>query len=482
MAVNKKDIVELVLSLSSSEKRYFKANHPKDSDYIRLFDIINDNRRYDEDKVKEHFKSKHLSSYSSVVRTYLKEKLLESLRSYHIKTDIRLELSSLIDNSRILYLKGLYHHQWKEINKAKALAKKYDLYEEQLIINEIEQYYWNLIYHFDTNVEEVDNPFLEGVAIANQLNKINTSKLRSKTHQLNEHNISPVETTIYEQVYTFLWKAQEELDKKNFSEAINIYDQCIKLWLANPTKISAHPILVIRSYISYAYCLSAVEKHGAAIDKLSNIKSFALQLTKDKSSNNELQFEHFLQLFITEISIYNKQEQYESIINIIDEIKDLEKTFPHTYMTNVSVPISYRQILYYNFAHAFFKLNRFEEAQSWIEQFQDFSLQELKNCISSVTLLELMIYFECKFDNLPSYIKSGQKSLHKLGQLGELEEAVIRMFGKLVGKRYENKPHLVFTKFADDIEALVYKRTIKYFPLDIMSWINQHSIDTKILQ
>lgn len=118
----------LIKSLTKGEKLYFKKFSSKQvkgdgNNYIRLFDAINNLVKKDdinETELKAILKSYKLINNFSVAKSYLYERILESLATQH-----KDELRALVNQSRILYSKNLLHLAMKSVQKTKKKAIKF---------------------------------------------------------------------------------------------------------------------------------------------------------------------------------------------------------------------------------------------------------------------------------------------------------------------------------------------------------------------
>lgn len=114
---SKDPLVNLVNSLSPSEKRYFKmfsAHHVKrkKTNYVKLFEHI---ERAD----KKEFQSDRLPQ----LRKELYEVILKSLSAFHYKSGTENILRTSLEHIEIFIKKGLINDAKKIVNKAKAIAE-----------------------------------------------------------------------------------------------------------------------------------------------------------------------------------------------------------------------------------------------------------------------------------------------------------------------------------------------------------------------
>jgi hypothetical protein len=127
---SKELLFELIHSLTKSEKRYFKifaTMHGDNNNYVELFDAIHRQKEYNEEDLKKQFKGRDFTRQFSVAKNYLLNLILKSLRNFHHKAKVSVEINDLLSEVELLYWKGLYKLANKRLMQAKKLAEKYDL-------------------------------------------------------------------------------------------------------------------------------------------------------------------------------------------------------------------------------------------------------------------------------------------------------------------------------------------------------------------
>ena len=121
--VPEKDLFNVVKSLDSNEKRYFKLLLSLQSggkNYGDLFNAIAVQKEYDEHALIKQFK-KQIKDFASTKRNlYLL--VLRSLRLYHARSSPEIRLYEMMQNIEVLFRKGLFHECSRLIKKAKREA------------------------------------------------------------------------------------------------------------------------------------------------------------------------------------------------------------------------------------------------------------------------------------------------------------------------------------------------------------------------
>jgi hypothetical protein len=121
-------LYDLIYSLSSSERRYFKlyvANHiGKQNDLsLKLFDLIARNEGTPIEKIEKRIK---FTNHPSRLKNYLYDLILKSLEAYHSKNSISIKIRKLINQIENLYNKALYEQCIVLAKKTLKEAEKID--------------------------------------------------------------------------------------------------------------------------------------------------------------------------------------------------------------------------------------------------------------------------------------------------------------------------------------------------------------------
>jgi len=160
------ELHELIQSMSKAEKRHFKlyvqsglgkGQLPK---YLSLFDLLNRQEYYDEEKViKKNF------NYDD--KSILNEKILEALHVFHFGKSVDSELAVLLHQISILYQKSLWNELSKRVKKARKLA-----IEHERFLSLLEVIRWEkIIVHRQAKYDEYDSLIEEQVTIRKTLNE-----------------------------------------------------------------------------------------------------------------------------------------------------------------------------------------------------------------------------------------------------------------------------------------------------------------------
>jgi hypothetical protein len=121
----KSDVVRLVKTLSSTEKRYFKLYCKKQSGdraYLALFDIIDQTQFKDISHLQNKLHSIHPEASFETTANYLVKTLTNSLVYFKCEKDSLFQQMQSFMRARILFERALVSEGFKELGKAQKLA------------------------------------------------------------------------------------------------------------------------------------------------------------------------------------------------------------------------------------------------------------------------------------------------------------------------------------------------------------------------
>lgn len=170
---------QLIKTLSKSEKGYFKKysaihGNKESKNYLALFNAIDKQVIYDEQALKIQLNKKEgLIKRFAFYKKYLFELIMKSVRSYRSESSVISQIENSLQNTGILFEKGLANLCLKEIKKGKKLALKNERHLYYLEFLERENSVLNLIASNQHNETFVNKNFKEGEeTLSLELNKL----------------------------------------------------------------------------------------------------------------------------------------------------------------------------------------------------------------------------------------------------------------------------------------------------------------------
>lgn len=121
----KDSLFQLIHSLTKSEKRYFVLSnslHSGKKEYMELYNFLESQSEYNEKAIKKHFKGRKMMENFSVMKSYLFEQIVSSLKRMGTYKDSDSDVNEVIETYKVLRYKGFSKEAKNYLNKAKVIA------------------------------------------------------------------------------------------------------------------------------------------------------------------------------------------------------------------------------------------------------------------------------------------------------------------------------------------------------------------------
>lgn len=169
-------LFELIKSLTSSEKRYFKlyASLQKgNKNYTDLFNVIDSMQIYDEKILRKSYGKERSAKNLTFTKNYLYKLIFKSLNSYKEERSVDSRLTNILNRCRILFDKSLIRQYFKTLEYGKQLALKYERFSYLIEFLEIER---QLIKKKDIPGKDFGNVYNEENKVIEILKNVNEHK------------------------------------------------------------------------------------------------------------------------------------------------------------------------------------------------------------------------------------------------------------------------------------------------------------------
>ena len=134
----------LICSMSKAEKRYFKLYSSRHTlgdknNYSILFDAVDKQAEYDEEKILNKFKREAFTNRFSISKRRLYEAVLKSLDAFHSNSSVDEKIRKQLHYAEILFDRSLYDQCDKILQSAQKLASKHQRWNALLQISDMEK-------------------------------------------------------------------------------------------------------------------------------------------------------------------------------------------------------------------------------------------------------------------------------------------------------------------------------------------------------
>lgn len=487
------ELHSLIKSLTKSEKRFFKLNsslQSGDKNYLKIFDFIEKQKRYNEDELKEYFKGEIFIKHLPSEKNHLYRLILKSLRAYYSDQSVSAQLKQEIKNIDILNRKALYKECNKFVKRAKKIATTYEkfYYWFELINWErrlLEEAYEAGIftYNLDELIEEeqgvVDKlrNLAEYHVLYSRINYIFRSGGFTRNEQEreivnkieNHHLIKGKNTAISTRATTICYyiKGVCSASKRDYENALiffrkskSIMDRNSKIRNDLQQRYIATLNFLMLCYID-TYDFKNAESIVEEIKALRGKKAFGALGFKVRI---------FTATYIGELQLNNRKGQFAKSIQLIPEIQEgLE-----LYEDKINKE---KQLLFtYNMAYAYFGVEEYRQALKYINDVLNDNEKQLRQDIYSFSrIFNLIIHFELNnIDFLEYDLKSAARYLNKHPKDYQMEKLFITHIKQLARVEGAEEQKSIFIKFNEELNELlkIEKENVILEYFDILAWTN----------
>lgn len=465
--------------MTKSEKGYFKKHANLtggDKVYLKLFDAIDSQNTYDENKLKEKFKGEQFLKQFSVAKNSLYSQILKSLNQSSISTNSRFELRTNTNNAEILFNKGLIGQALKMISKLKSQA--YEIEELDVLLQLIDLEKTILLKSFEDNQSKLDNIHEEELDIlSKRKNFIHYQKLFNKSYYLITkfgHLRDKADERHYDKILNSVYMKNEKLadsimskihyceillhynvSKMKYSDAIKFTTRLLGLMEKNRVFMAAHIDKYLSVYQNHILQYFYLAKYN---DMEENSKRLLNMLNDKKLKIPErAKIMAIGKLLSIRFVAYINSANFEAGSKIFNEVKDYMNRY------NDLVDNSIKIILYNLSSYHNFLLGNYSEALVWINKMlNDPEMKYFTELICNAKWYELLIHYELKnYDYIDNVLKTNKRYLNKNQKFYGIEKIMIKFYNRVVNSDFESEKEL-FHELLNEVKKVTGKNTVDY--------------------
>jgi len=487
------ELFSLIKSLSKSEKRFFKLNsalQAGDKNYLKIFDFIEKQNKYDEEDLKNQFKKETFIQHLPSEKNHLYKLILKSLRAYYSEQSISSILKQEIKNVEILYKKALYKECNKFVKRAKEIAVEYEkfYYHFELISWErrlLEEAYESGV--FNQNLDELVKEETEVIEKLRNLaeyhilySKINLifrsggfTRNEGERQIVNEisdyHLIKGKNTAISTRATSICYYI-----KGLCSASIRDYEDALINFRKAKTVMDRHQKIkddVQQRYINTLSFLLLCHIDVHDFKNAENVIEELKELDDNKAfSSIDSRVRLFTSVYIGKLQLYNRQGDFDKSLEMVPTI---EKT-----LMEFDDKINKEKILLfnYNLAYSYFGVGEYRTALKYINIVLNDNEKQLRQDIYSFSrIFNLIIHFELNNHDFLEYdMKSAARYLNKYEKDYEVENLFMSEMKNLAKENIGSERIKIFKKFSSKLNELLKidreNVILEYF--DLRSWLH----------
>jgi tetratricopeptide (TPR) repeat protein len=468
---------KLIKSMSKPEKRYFKVFSSRhiigdENNYQTLFDAIDKQEEYDEEKLLKKLKDKGFVNRFSIAKNRLYNALLKSLDSFHSNSSIEAQIHRQVHAAEILYNKSLYDQSLKVLHSARKVAEKHELFTVLIEISKWEKRILEKGNYDDIQeMSELDEIFRRDMEIHEKLKTTEElwnikSKIFSQLYRQGKVRTEE-ETRHFKKLIDDAHQrlAKQEIGVENeyllrhissaYHFALGEYSLCYPFLKENIEIIQQHPHLFEEEPGIYLSVLSNTIYVGMRLGQwdeafkyLDELRAFPQTLAE--RMNEDLEIRLFSLGKSTELALYAQSGEFEKGLEIIPEIKLGLGAFQE-HLSNVR-----KAHFYFNIAVIYFGLEQYHEALKWVNKLlNNVDIDKSKDIHCIAQILNLVIHLELgNKELLPYTLRSTQRFLATRNKVFEFENVMLSFVNEMLKKRTNKSNEDLYSDLVEQLQVL----------------------------
>lgn len=444
-------LYDLIRSLSKSEKRYFKlysSRHTigEENNYIRLFDYIEQQDQYDEDKLFTDFKGEAFLNRFSITKKRLYDHILSALDAFHANSSAEVQVYRQLHATDILYEKALYNQCRRTLVSAEKLAMKNNFKELLLIIQGKKRKLLETIGPSEIDGEEIEeistvvDQVIRDVKLEDEL-WLSKSLLFKR---LSEKGVarSTEEKKAFEKIIQNLMDLEIGNEKSStqflYNHTMSAYYYAIGDlsrsfdWLDNNIKllesgefVKQIPVNKQVSLLTNAiYISDKLGEYRKSLEFLGKLK----QIAQQTDLNEDLDIKLFSSISSIELSLNIRKGDFEGANDLIKNISDGLDRYED------KLTVNRKAFLAFKLAVVQIGLGDYNQALKWINRIlNDHKLDKTEDIYGFTLLLDLLVHIELNHDDLLPYsLKSVQRFFKTRNRMYSFETVMLKFISKLI--------------------------------------------------
>lgn len=428
------ELFTLIKSLSRSEKRYVKLHSRHDSsgaNYQRLFDTVDAQEEYDEVAIKQQFRNETFIKQLHVTKYYLRNLIMDALRSFHGNISKDAELKEILRNVEILFNKELYALCETELKKAEQLAERYELYTgmyevlawKRKLKQALEPYSYEAFYGYvqqqahALSILQSNNAHWQSMIV-------NTWQMMGDDAPEGIKALKPGKVTLEAKVLESNTKYLQYFGTGKGEKGVAELYKLLHLLEQYPHRLKEEPspyVSTINNLVSYLIFSKRDEEALELIRKARAVyKTFSI--TTEKKS----MLKQVLRTYNLELEIYRNRNEGSSLAFALETAQFIE-------VNKNKIPKDYLLSFWFQLGHISFTGGSYDEALKWLNNILNDIYPGIRPDLQKhARMLNIIIHLEQKNDFVLRYfVDSTRRFIKKYSTLHPYEDALLKMFAKL---------------------------------------------------
>ncbi len=487
---NNTDLFDLIKSMTTAEKSYFKRygykqqSNPdkeiKNSPYMKLFDAIDKQEEYNEERLFKQFSNEKFVKNFSATKNYLFSIVLDSMLACNEGKSGVDQLLQQVREINQLYQKRLYSLCLKKIEPAKKRAEFYEYWDigchllylqlkcmqelpdfgetySDMLLNQV-KHHLSLLQH----TWEVNELFMIWGQKWAKMGVLGRSDGQMEEyHKFIQHetlsNIQNVRTIRTKIIY-YLLHFFYAVFQNNARNAYSIIKEAIIFCESNSLVQQEIPEIYLQ-FIEYEFGVLRALQLWADLEKCAEKMNVFLE-EQGKRLDTKLVESYQNKVIANRFFVYNKTWNFDTCLELVPKIKEKHFTDTKTH-----------SVILFGFARIYFMLDRFSDALQYINE--SLAIKEEDHSADyyvALRILNLLVHFELGNEQLLDYaLRSTYRFLSNRQRLFEVERLFLRFIKKVIDSPNHKQTNELYRELYEAISITVKANPKEQIALQILN-------------
>jgi len=486
---------KLISSLTKAEKRYFKVFSSRhiigdNNNYEILFDAIDKQEVYDEDKLLKKFKDKAFTQRFSISKNRLYMAILKSLDSFHGESSVQSQLHKQLHAIEILYNKSLFDQCLKLLNSAKKMAETNECFLILLEIQRWEKRVWERDHYEASPTEDDlkdlanrDEMVLRRIDAFNQLWQAKSSVFSQIYRQgkvRDEGQVKTIDLALNAVIEIMNWAPKSVEIQQQFHHihaayffAHGDYKNCYDHLKANIQLVELHKFLFANDASFVLSLLSNAVHVGMRLGLWEEATSYN-QLLNDLPGwlgvtlSEDLEMKIFTTSMSSQLTLHAQKGEFEVASLLVPQIEYGIRKYDD------KISSVRRAQLYFNLAVILFGADKQNESLKMINKLlSQVDIDKTKDIHCMAQIFNLVIHLELgNTELLPYALRSTQRFLETRKRTFSFENIILEFINESLKKRQSKSAQDLYDELVVRLMELKnnpFEKTVfEYF--DFLAW------------
>ena len=478
-------LFDLVQSLSMQERRHFKLfarrYGDKQTNYLRLFDVLAGMETYDEGRLRDKLKNEPFIRHLAFEKHRLAGLIRKAMRVYHSERTVDIAIKELLIDAEVLHEKSLYGPCRKLLQRARKAARRYERFAFIPEVTRLESRLFDLD-NLDAVYEE-EREALEKMQVINsyrQLSNRLARQLAASHHARTKDQVGAFHVFLKDplmrdermansftaQVYFFYIQAVCREMSGDQEGAYTSRKRFVMRIESNPAQREVHVKNYITSLNNLAISQLGTRRFAEAAETIGKLKAMS---SARAGKAEDVQVSSFVFWAILQLNHAIRTGRFHDVLAELPALEKQLKRFEEKILPQ------FRIVIYNSLKYVYFGAGALRKALQWSNKVLAAPDQGVRQDIRAMArIFNLILHYELgNTDHLEYIIKSTYRYLLAGSRLYKVETKVLNYLKRSVHLAAQHDIVASFSRLRAELAPLTRdpfeKKAFEEF--DLITWL-----------